>query len=85
MYEIEFTQRADEHLAALTARQRSIVLAGIEEQLRHEPNVETRNRKVMEPNLLATWELRLHNLRVYYDVVVEPDERVSEWWSKESA
>ena len=63
-------------MAALTARQRSIVLAGIEEQLRHEPNVETRNRKIMEPNLFATWELRLHNLRVYYDVVVEPDERV---------
>jgi mRNA-degrading endonuclease RelE of RelBE toxin-antitoxin system len=38
------------------------------QQLQYEPLVETRNRKSMEPNSLATWELRIGNLRVYYDV-----------------
>ena len=27
----------------------------------------------MRPNLLALWELRLGNLRVYFDVVVDPE------------
>ena len=40
----------------------------VDEQLKYEPLVETRNRKPMEPNSLATWELRIGNLRVYYDV-----------------
>jgi len=76
MFEIEFTNRADEHLAALTARQRSIVLAGIEEHLRYEADVERRKRKLMQPNRLATWELRVQNLRVYYKLLLEPDRRV---------
>jgi hypothetical protein len=33
---------------------------------------ETRNRKPMRPNL-APWELRLGNLRVYVDVVIDPE------------
>lgn len=60
------------HLRALTARQRSIVFDGVEEQLTHEPKTETRNRKEMRPNPLASWELRIGDLRVYYDVAEEP-------------
>ena len=56
------------HLRALTARQRSIVLDAVDEHLAHQPAVETRNRKRMRPNPLATWELRIGDLRVYYDV-----------------
>jgi hypothetical protein len=47
------------HLRALTARQRSIVFDGVEEQLPHEPKTETRSRKEMRPNPLASWELEL--------------------------
>jgi hypothetical protein len=35
--------------------------------------VETRNRKPMRPNPLAPRELRLGILRVYFDVVIEPE------------
>jgi hypothetical protein len=42
------------HLRSLTARQRSIVFDGVEEQLTHEPKTETRNRKEMRPNPLAS-------------------------------
>ena len=38
-----------------------------------DPMVETRNRKPMRPNPLAPWELRLGNLRVYFDIVSEPE------------
>ena len=50
-----------------------MVLDGVDEQLRYEPTVETRNRKPMRPNPLAPWELRIGNLRVYYDVEDEPE------------
>ena len=45
----------------------------VDKQLVHEPAVETRNRKPMRPNPVAPWELRIGNLRVYYDVEEEPE------------
>ncbi|MEG5059096.1 type II toxin-antitoxin system RelE/ParE family toxin [Microcoleus sp. A2-C5] len=69
-YQIEYTDAAIEHLKFLTTRQQRTVLDTVDEQLKYEPLVETRNRKPMEPNSLATWELRIGNLRVYYDVEV---------------
>jgi hypothetical protein len=68
-YRIEYSGDAEDHLRGLTARQRSIVLDTVLKQLQHQPTVETRNRKFMEPNPVAPWELRIRNLRVYYRVV----------------
>jgi len=67
-YQIEYTDAAIEHLQSLTTSQQRIVLDTVDEQLKYEPLVETRNRKPMRANSLATWELRIGNLRVYYDV-----------------
>jgi hypothetical protein len=50
-----------------------MVLDAVDEQLVHQPTVETRNRKPMRPNPLAPWELRIGNLGVYYDVEEEPE------------
>lgn len=41
---------------------------GIERQLTSEPSKETRNRKLLRPNPVAPWELRLGDLRVFYEV-----------------
>jgi mRNA-degrading endonuclease RelE of RelBE toxin-antitoxin system len=71
-YQIRISPEALEHLDALTARQAAIVYDGLESQLTHEPLVETKNRKPMRANPLAAWELRIGNLRVYYDVEEEP-------------
>ena len=67
-YSIEYSPDAEDHLRFLTARQQAIVLDTVDEQLTHQPTVETRNRKPMRPNPLAPWELRIGALRVYYDV-----------------
>ncbi|TEU16232.1 MAG: type II toxin-antitoxin system RelE/ParE family toxin [Anaerolineales bacterium] len=75
-YEIEYSPETVDHLRALTARQRSIVLDTVDKQLKHQPTVETRNRKPMRPNPLAPWELRIGNLRVYYDVENDPEPTV---------
>ena len=47
----------------------------MDEQLIHEPTRETRNRKEMLPNDIASWELRIGDVRVYYDVL-EDDQTV---------
>jgi mRNA-degrading endonuclease RelE of RelBE toxin-antitoxin system len=75
-YGILYSPDTEDHLRELTARQRAVVLDTVERQLRYQPKVETRNRKPMRPNLLAPWELRIDDLRVYYDDVEEDLEPV---------
>ncbi|MGH7390882.1 MAG: hypothetical protein ACREM3_15715 [Candidatus Rokuibacteriota bacterium] len=58
-----------DHFRALPARDRATILAAISRQLLHEPLKETRNRKPFRPNPIAPWELRVGQLRVFYDVV----------------
>lgn len=66
-YRIEITPEADEHLAALSAHERSTLIAAIGEQLRHQPTVQTRHRKHLRPNQVAPWLLRVGHMRVYYE------------------
>lgn len=75
-YRIEYSPDAEDHLRGLTARQQTIVLDTVDVQLVHQPTVETRNRKPMRPNPIAPWELRIGNLRVYYDVEEDPEPEV---------
>jgi mRNA-degrading endonuclease RelE of RelBE toxin-antitoxin system len=67
-YNIEYTENALRDLEWLRKAEQVIVLAAIDEQLRHEPTVETRNRKQLRPNPIAEWELRVGVFRVLYDV-----------------
>lgn len=76
-YQIEYSPAAEDHLRALTARQRTTVFDQVDRQLGHQPTVETRNRKPMRPNPIAPWELRIGKLRVYYDIVEQPEPRVT--------
>ena len=75
-YRLDYSPAAEDHLRGLTARQRATVLDAIVRQLVHQPTVETRNRKRMLPNPVATWELRLGTLRVYYEVEDQPEPTV---------
>lgn len=67
-FELEFTPDAWAHLQGFSARDRKIIMEAIDTQLRHEPNLETRNCKPMQNNSLATWELRVGQFRVFYDI-----------------
>lgn len=75
-YRVEYSPDAENHLRALTARQQRVVLDAVDEQLVHQPTTETRNRKPMRPNPVAPWELRIGDLRVYYDAETDPDPSV---------
>ena len=76
-YSIEYSLDAVIHLAGLKKRDQRLVLDGVDRNLSHRPLKISRNLKRMRLNLLADWELRLGDLRVYYVVQEEPINRVS--------
>mgnify|MGYP001588091135 CR=1 FL=1 len=68
-YRIDYSPEAMDHLEGLTARQSTAVLDTVLRQLSHQPTTATRNRKLLRANDLAPWELRIGDLRVYYEVM----------------
>src|SRR5579859_5369519 len=75
-FEVVFSPEAEDHLRTLKKHQQVAVLETIEKQLHHQATVQTRNRKPMRPNPLATWELRIGKIRVYYEIDEEPNPTV---------
>ena len=70
-FEIEFSADAERHVRQLSARDRSVVLDAIEQQLSQQPNVPARNRKLVRATPLAAWELCVQRFRVFYNVEEE--------------
>jgi mRNA-degrading endonuclease RelE of RelBE toxin-antitoxin system len=54
VFEIQFSEDAERHLKQFAKREQSILLDAMEEQLTHQPNAQTRNRKQLRENPLAT-------------------------------
>ena len=77
MFTVVLSPDAMDHLAALTARQRRIILDAIEVHLTHDPTAVTRRRKPLRPNPLASWELRVGQYRVYYQVGIDDEATVT--------
>ena len=73
-YRIDFAEAIRKHLGAIDGRLHRDIFDTIDEQLRHQPSVETRNRKPMERPTswgIGMWELRFgpsNELRVYYKI-----------------
>jgi mRNA-degrading endonuclease RelE of RelBE toxin-antitoxin system len=76
-FEIIYSPEAIDHLLALTKFEQTKVLDQVDEQLTHQPQVATRKRKLLRPNTIAPWELRLDDLRVFYQVQESPIELVT--------
>lgn len=75
-FEIVFDDAVATHFSAIDRRDRSAILDVIQQQLGHEADVLTRNRKPLRiPNSLsANWELRCgknNRYRVFYDLDVD--------------
>jgi len=68
MFNIAFTPSALDDIGWFRRRGQKIIFEMVEEQLTHQPNIETRNRKKLRPNQIAEWELRIDKYRVFYDV-----------------
>jgi mRNA-degrading endonuclease RelE of RelBE toxin-antitoxin system len=68
MYTIELTETARTDLQWFRKNEQNIILDAIRQRLWHEPTITNRNRKRLRPNSSATWELRIGQYRVLYDV-----------------
>jgi mRNA-degrading endonuclease RelE of RelBE toxin-antitoxin system len=73
-FSIEFSELALDELRSIKPYYRQQILDAIEEQLLHEPSVETRNRKQLRdietdfPIELPLWQLKVGSYRVFYDL-----------------
>ncbi len=70
-FNIELSGRARTNLKRFRKRDQQIVVDAMDAQLTSEPDRPTRNRKPLEENPLAPWELRVGEFRVFYDVALE--------------
>ena len=74
VYKITYANAVADDLKSLGAPERSQILDEIEVQLAHEPNRETRNRKILVglvppwEHVPPVWELRIKEYRVFYDI-----------------
>ncbi len=72
-FEIIYAAKVREHLLAIERKYHSLIRQNIEQQLTHEPDIETRNRKPLlrEVEIEAEWELRFgpdNRFRVFYAI-----------------
>jgi mRNA-degrading endonuclease RelE of RelBE toxin-antitoxin system len=67
-FEIRWSPEARDHLRLLAAHQRALVIDSVQRDLVDRPDEPAKKRKLLRDNPLATWELRLGELRVFYDV-----------------
>src|SRR3954471_3527004 len=70
-YRIEYRRDARLQVEKLPKRQQVTLLDAVDRHLTWEPLVETRNRKPLEDSELGGWELRVGDLRAFYDVFEE--------------
>lgn len=63
-----WSPQARDNLTFLPTHLRVAAVDGAEEQLQDQPTQETRNRKLLRENPIATWELRLGDVRVFYNI-----------------
>jgi mRNA-degrading endonuclease RelE of RelBE toxin-antitoxin system len=67
-YTIDYTASAEGDLATFRTYEQRLIVDAIDQQLLSEPHQQTRNQKLLDPNPLATWELRIGRYRVFYDL-----------------
>ncbi|MEX0704907.1 MAG: type II toxin-antitoxin system RelE/ParE family toxin [Planctomycetales bacterium] len=72
-FRIIYSPEALEHLAELPKATQALVVDQVDEQLANEPARPTRKRKLLRPNPIAPWVLRLGDIRVFYDVRESPE------------
>lgn len=66
-FSINLTPSAEDDLAFYPVNQQRLVIDSIRIHLTHDADVETRRRKRLTENLLAPWELRVGDFRVFYE------------------
>ena len=71
MFIIKFTDEAKEDFRYFSKAHQKLILNEIEKQLTYQPQIETRNRKPLRENPVASHELRIDRIRVFYNIYEE--------------
>jgi mRNA-degrading endonuclease RelE of RelBE toxin-antitoxin system len=79
VFAIIFTPQTRQHLYAIDKKYHSLIRQSIEEQLKFEPNIKTRNRKPLEDSIEfnEVWEIRFgpdNRFRVLYEINADQSE-----------
>jgi len=67
-YRVSLTESAKRDIAYFEAHEQRVIVAGIIAHLKADAEVRTRKKKLLRPNPIAPWELRLDRYRVFYSV-----------------
>ena len=70
-YEIKITEDAKIDLSFFKKHEQKSILRHIQSQLEDEPLTPTKNKKPLRENPIASWELRMDQVRIFYDVKQE--------------
>ena len=73
MFRIELSDNALDDLRSLRKTEQVLILDSLETFLAHDPLNETRRRKPLRSNPIASWELKIDQFRVFYDVDAEAE------------
>jgi mRNA-degrading endonuclease RelE of RelBE toxin-antitoxin system len=75
-YVIRITESAFDDLDFYRKNERTAIADGIALYLTHDANVETRRRKPLRPNSISSWEIRIDDYRVFYDLEGENEVKI---------
>jgi mRNA-degrading endonuclease RelE of RelBE toxin-antitoxin system len=67
-----YAPEVQDHLRRFAKRDQTMMLDTVPRQLAHQPALPTRNRKPLDANPIAPWELRIGGYRVYFEVKEQP-------------
>ncbi len=68
---VEFTPNARSDIKYFRAYEQRMISQGTRTYLSQDADVETGKIKQLEPNAIATWELRIDHYRVFYDIDID--------------
>jgi mRNA-degrading endonuclease RelE of RelBE toxin-antitoxin system len=71
MFEIKFTEGALDDLQVFTKDEQRRIVKALELELTLRPALESLDRRRLNPNGLAEWEIRVGEARVFYDVDIQ--------------
>lgn len=67
-FEVRFVPSADEDLDHCQAQEQRVIRDAIEKFLEVDAGIENKRRKLLRPNPLAPWALRVGDFRVFYEI-----------------
>ena len=75
-YLVSLTESAKQDLGHFDVHDQRIIIAGILTHLRVDAEVSTRKKKLLQPNTVSPWELRVDRFRVFYSVEEDNEVKV---------